>query len=123
MTQHDFCMWLNGYVELDGKTPTDDQWEMIKEHLALLFNKTTRSIQDIEGVRVRRQFLDTVNKELIVPEGPTEIKVDTPLKVDGPTEVQKPWVIPELQYPNFQRNKPWFERTQPFDLNNLKVTC
>lgn len=36
-----FVYWLNGFVELCGEKPTETQWEIIKEHLALVFKKET----------------------------------------------------------------------------------
>ncbi len=36
-----FAFWLNGFVELHGQPPTPAQWDMIKEHLALVFTKVT----------------------------------------------------------------------------------
>jgi hypothetical protein len=41
MNDRDFCLWLQGFVELSGDKPTDAQWKSIKEHLALVFNKVT----------------------------------------------------------------------------------
>ena len=41
MTAHDFCLWLNGFAELSTEPPTSEQWQSIKEHLALVFNKVT----------------------------------------------------------------------------------
>lgn len=36
-----FAYWLQGFVELHGAPPTPQQWEVIKEHLALVFTKVT----------------------------------------------------------------------------------
>jgi hypothetical protein len=36
-----FTYWLKGYTELGGDCPTPAQWEVIKEHLDLVFNKVT----------------------------------------------------------------------------------
>lgn len=42
MTPQDFCFWLQGFVELTRDTKPDHaQWKMIKEHLALVFDKQT----------------------------------------------------------------------------------
>lgn len=41
MTPENFCMWLNGYVELNGDVPNEDQWAVIVEHLQSVFKKTT----------------------------------------------------------------------------------
>ena len=37
-----FAYWLQGFAELNGKPPTKEQWEMIKEHLNLVFKKETK---------------------------------------------------------------------------------
>lgn len=36
-----FCDWLQGYIEMGGGPPNEQQWEMVKRHLALVFNKVT----------------------------------------------------------------------------------
>lgn len=37
----EFCRWLQGYAELGGEAPNEKQWEIIKEHLQLVFVKVT----------------------------------------------------------------------------------
>lgn len=39
-----FADWLQGYVELDGRVPNQAQWDSIKEHLGLVFNKVTSQV-------------------------------------------------------------------------------
>lgn len=41
MTPEQFCYWLQGRAEIDPSTPTDQQWEIIRDHLALVFDKET----------------------------------------------------------------------------------
>lgn len=41
MNQSEFTLWLHGYVEICGTRPDDRQWEIIKDHLALVFTKVT----------------------------------------------------------------------------------
>lgn len=41
MTPEAFCYWLQGHVELGGAPPTAEQWEVIKDHLKLVFTKVT----------------------------------------------------------------------------------
>lgn len=43
MTPSDFVYWLNGFVELtDGlERPSERQWQVIKDHLQLVFEKQT----------------------------------------------------------------------------------
>ena len=41
MSPNDFCLWLQGYVELGGGKPNEQQWESIKDHLQLVMDKKT----------------------------------------------------------------------------------
>lgn len=41
MSPESFAYWLQGYVEINGQTPTDAQWLIIKDHLAKVFDKKT----------------------------------------------------------------------------------
>ena len=43
MTSQEFTYWLQGYAELGGDAPTKEQWNIIKEHLGLVFNKVTKT--------------------------------------------------------------------------------
>ena len=36
-----FIYWLQGFVELHGEPPTPEQWQIIKDHLQLVFKKVT----------------------------------------------------------------------------------
>lgn len=40
-----FVFWLQGFAEISGNAPTEQQWAIIKEHLELCFKKVT--VQDI----------------------------------------------------------------------------
>jgi hypothetical protein len=37
MTSRDFVYWLQGFAEIHGNPPTDKQWEVIRNHLNLVF--------------------------------------------------------------------------------------
>jgi len=41
MTSEQFTYWLQGYAEICGTEPTAEQWQIIKDHLALTFHKVT----------------------------------------------------------------------------------
>lgn len=45
MTPEQFCYWLQGYVEIYNDnvvaSPTYTEWKVIKDHLALVFEKKT----------------------------------------------------------------------------------
>jgi hypothetical protein len=36
-----FAYWLQGFSEIHGNPPTDAQWKVIQDHLALVFSKVT----------------------------------------------------------------------------------
>lgn len=51
MNELTFTMWLQGWVELNGGAmPTQQQWDMIKEHLALSFNKVTAPLGGLPSI-------------------------------------------------------------------------
>jgi hypothetical protein len=41
MTAEQFAYWLQGYAELNAEPPNAEQWQAIREHLALVFKKVT----------------------------------------------------------------------------------
>lgn len=41
MTPEQFAYWLQGRAELCKEPPTAKEWEIIKDHLALVFTKVT----------------------------------------------------------------------------------
>lgn len=50
MSPQDFCFWFQGFVELTGgqTRPSETQWEAIKQHLSLVFDKQTMTMEQIE---------------------------------------------------------------------------
>ena len=44
MTAEQFAYWLNGYAELHGKLPSEQEWLSIKEHLRSVFIKVTPNV-------------------------------------------------------------------------------
>ncbi|HHT4259215.1 TPA: hypothetical protein ACTYZB_004882 [Klebsiella variicola] len=41
MTPEQFAYWLQGFVELNGQLPDEEQWVSIKDHLQTVFKKVT----------------------------------------------------------------------------------
>lgn len=41
MTTEQFAYWLQGFAELNTEPPTAEQWQAIRDHLALVFEKKT----------------------------------------------------------------------------------
>jgi hypothetical protein len=37
VTSRDLAYWLQGFIEIHGKCPTPAQWEIIKNHVKLVF--------------------------------------------------------------------------------------
>lgn len=53
MNHDQFTYWLQGFVEMnDGKEPTKQQWQMIKDHLKLCFNKVTPTYPQLDPYRI-----------------------------------------------------------------------
>ena len=44
MTPEQFCYWLQGASELATGQPNAAQWQQIKDHLALVFEKATPTL-------------------------------------------------------------------------------
>lgn len=38
MTARDFVYWLQGYVEIHGAAPNDEEWQVILDHLKIVDN-------------------------------------------------------------------------------------
>ena len=41
MTPEQFAYWLQGIAETNPAPPTAEQWQIIRDHLALMFEKAT----------------------------------------------------------------------------------
>lgn len=41
MTPEQFAYWMQGFAELNALPPSHEQWQSIREHLALVFEKKT----------------------------------------------------------------------------------
>lgn len=41
MSPQDFVYWLQGFAELNEAPPSKKQWQAIRDHLALVFDKRT----------------------------------------------------------------------------------
>ena len=48
MSPENFVYWLNGFIELDGSLPTEQQWYSIKDHLKLVIDKKT-TVRNVEA--------------------------------------------------------------------------
>lgn len=52
MNNDQFTYWLQGFVEMNnGQYPSPEQWQMIKEHLQLCFNKVTPTYPQLDPYR------------------------------------------------------------------------
>ena len=44
MSPENFCYWLQGFNEItDGQVPSQEQWEVIRRHLLLVFTQVIDS--------------------------------------------------------------------------------
>jgi len=50
MTPEQFAYWLQGYAEINQKAPTEEQWQIIQDHLKLVFTKVTPDYHTIQPV-------------------------------------------------------------------------
>lgn len=41
MTSEQFAYWLQGFAEIHNGVPTEQEWKVIQDHLALVFKKVT----------------------------------------------------------------------------------
>jgi hypothetical protein len=41
VTAEQFAYWLQGYAELNDAAPSAEQWQAIRDHLSLVFQKVT----------------------------------------------------------------------------------
>lgn len=62
-----FALWLQGFAELNAEPPTKQQWQSIREHLRLVFNKVTPEVKqevriDVTGNKDLQKLIDSVRK-------------------------------------------------------------
>ncbi len=55
MTANEFAYWLNGFAELSGAPPNAEQWQSIRDHLALVFTKVTPQVGPARDLFARPQ--------------------------------------------------------------------
>lgn len=48
MTPEQFAYWLQGFSEIGDTGPTKEQWQIIQDHLALVFTKLTPTYKPME---------------------------------------------------------------------------
>lgn len=74
-----FCYWLQGYFELGGENLSPQQVQIIKDHLALVFNKVTPSYYlATENVSQPQRFMP----DLICSEIPPNMPIFKQLAYD-----------------------------------------
>lgn len=56
MTPEQFAYWMQGFAELNAIPPSHEQWQSIREHLALVFDKRTQSSMPDPNQGIPRQF-------------------------------------------------------------------
>lgn len=94
MKAQDFCYWLQGFVEMNPSAMlTLTQWQIVKDHLKLVFEKETPDRQP-----------DSRRLPISVPTGPAKPIFDggvlregwpNPLKPDEPYSPPRPFMNPD----------------------------
>ena len=64
MTPENFSYWLQGFSEICGQTPSKEQWDIIKDHLNLVFNKATPNVEKKSTLPIKTGYCGlTIPKE------------------------------------------------------------
>lgn len=113
-----FAYWLQGYVEMGGQCPTEYQWKMIKEHLALVFNKVTSQLEGQEPVEVTTKAEDN---KTVVTDWSEEIK--KALEKGREQEPLIPNIGPYPHYPHYPTQPSYPLYPGIVDPNKLVITC
>ncbi len=71
MDAQQFAYWLQGFAELNDTPPTKAQWESIREHLALVFEKVTPPIRMAPN-QPQRQLTKNDFLPWVQPQSPTD---------------------------------------------------
>ncbi len=75
-TATEFVYWLQGFVELqDSDSVSDKQWQIIKDHLKLVFDKKTPQYKFEPNITVDNPptVLELLGKDLIPPIYKTQV--------------------------------------------------
>lgn len=71
MTPEQFAYWLQGFAELTPDAPSAAQWQAIRDHLALVFEKKTPTSPSLTfPANVRRPLNDGTPADQL----PTEVR-------------------------------------------------
>lgn len=82
MNESTFVYWLQGFVEIaNTDTISEKQWQIIKDHLKLVFDKKTPNRMDINPLQTQRDPFDKQkladligsNKTFVWPQSPIQI--------------------------------------------------
>ena len=64
MNERDFCFWLKGFFEMtDAQELSEDQLQMVKEHLDLVFVKVTETV-----IKAEPNVAEEVTRRYIPPQ-------------------------------------------------------
>lgn len=104
MSPEQFAYWFQGFAELSPTPPTQEQWESIREHLALVFKKVTPPVKLAPTIppatpdqkkasgdlqRLIREYEETARKaDRISPWMPDHLWPSLPPKYHGPYDLK-----------------------------------
>lgn len=117
MTPQEFCYWLQGYAEMGGAAPTEEQWKMIKEHLKLVFNKVTPDLGESEPKNTgwSDKKIDIV--DILKDVGKSPAPAPTPYKPEPFTPLTPGPVV----YPPYPHQPYWYDTGTP--RRDVTITC
>lgn len=137
-----FAYWLQGYVEVTGgEYPTPEQWEIVKDHLSLVFNKVT-PVRDVQGrlpdqtrevVQPPAKALDKAAPKVAVQKDPSPAKA-IPTMVPVPRAGDLADILRKLQeqqqggqqwpeWPSYQPYQPRYLTDNGLQDGRLMITC
>lgn len=70
MDASQFTIWLQGFAELNSAPPTPEQWQSIRNHLALVFKKVTPPLGSPKIPDMKeaiKEMIERAEKEKFVP--------------------------------------------------------
>jgi len=115
MTPENFTYWLQGFFEIsESKMLSSKQTQIIKDHLALVFNKVTPDRKENNSLGV--DAVEELEKSLLLDGGPRGSKAWNL----GDVEVDRP-LCSSVPMDSDLNNKPFCETAQRFGLGKCNI--
>lgn len=116
MNADQFAWWLQGFAELSATPPTQEQWDSIREHLGLVFNKVTQPLPPEKAKQEQVKKLEDFFQKI----PPTDGRPATPLNPSPMWPNYPPGGLPGYPFPNYPGATPvqW-----PYTPEKNKIIC